>query len=461
MLHLITIRRYAQSNVLQTAAVALTVAAILFAIGFPIYNQDSTRYLAAAAELKLSAFSPGALPILLRPFYLLIGPWAFMLLNGVLLVWSAVTFSRVYFGRVRAIPIIVAILLSGAATMSAAIMMDIQTSFAVLALLVLARERSYAAWTVLVVGLISHGSAILILPAVALIVALVFRSWRPVAATGLALFAWFALANLSTYIAAGTFRATQGNSLLFVASRMMMDVPESVRSYAAAYPSSAIAANLPAFEPLFRSRHTGRRVSLLWGEEAAYQVIGYERVRAEAPAYIRHSLETYPWENLRAVVLNGPRLIHGIGPWTASGGLDRPKDVVVRQVEQFHPQYRPAMRRGLQYREKLDLTYNGTALYLSFLCSTAWLVFLILVSRPARQALGRDLCFAVPASVLGYYVVNAYVIGNLSGVHTPRQQVRMMYVPILFMCLSAAPVAAAIWAEARQRVRRRARLPGA
>ncbi len=439
-------------NAIHTALAALVVAAVFAIIWFPIHTEDSPRFIAPAAELRLSSFSPGALPILLRPLYLLIGPWAFVVLNGVLLVATAAEFSRVHFDRVRALPIVAAILLSGAATMSATIMMDIHTSFAVIGLLVLARAPSPVAWIALAVGLISHGSAIMILPAVAICVAWFFRTLRPLAAVGLAIGAWFALMLLSNYIVSGALRATPNNSLLFIANRMMKDVPESVAGYARAHPASAIAENLQAFQPLFDADPGDRQFNLLWGDNAPFKVVGYRRMRSEAAGYIWYSLAHYPLENLRASLMNGPRFIADIRPWSPDAALNRRKDVLESQVARFYPQYDVDMRKGLQFRESIDLTYSGKGTYLSFLGSTSWLVLLICLFLFSGRDLKRDLYVSLPASILSYYVINAYIIGNFGGWGSARHQVRMMLVPILFMCLSIGPVVPVIWDMVKGRI---------
>lgn len=442
------------SDAVHTALIALVVVAIFAAIRFPIHFPDSVRYIGAASDLRDSPFAVAALPLLLHPVFLAIGPWAFMLLNGILLVWTAAAFSRTYFQRVRAIPVIVAMLLSGAVTMSATILMDVQTSFAVLAILVLARERSWIAWIVLVIGLISHGSAIPILAAVAVGTALLFRSARLVAATGFGILAALGLMALTTLLASGSASPAPRNALIFLTSRMMGDVPQSVVGFAEANPSSAIAENLAAFRPFLEAPASNKRVSLLWGEDAAYPVIGYDRVAAEASDYIWYSIRHYPLENLEAVLLNGVRFILNANVMQIQGAVNSPPRSAERRVAAHYPYHEATMKKGLQYRGLLGTTFNATVAFWSFWAAAIWCAGLIVSHAVSRGRLDRVLFLAAPASVFCYVLANAYVIGNLSGVGVPRQHVRMLYVPVLFMCLGVGPVAAMLRSAIRGRAAR-------
>jgi len=427
-------------RVRDIAIVSAAVVGLFAFIGFPLHDPDTIRYLIGAIGLKRTVWVPHSLPLLLHPLVMAIGPWAFILLNGVLLVAISAIFSITFFGRVHPIAIVVAILVSGAGLFSATVMMDIQTTFAVLALIVLGRTRSTAAWFILLIGILSHNVALVILPMMALLIATLFRSWRPLVAMISVGLVWLGITLAGSLFVSGKPSVTPNLAILFVTGRMMLDVPEGLADYAEQNPDGSIAAIAPAVEALTASDRRPRMGQLIWREDAVIPKDLRRAIADEAPRYLFFSLTRYPATHLYESIMNVYRSVVLFRLRSIDGILQRSPEIVAKQVDRFYPEYRAQMEAGLQYRSEVGRAYSLSAMTAAFLAALALCVAFIVTRVAFGRQGNRDLMIAVPGALLLYVLVNIFVVANFHQPPGGRFMGRTFYAPILFMCLAAVPL---------------------
>lgn len=415
-------------DVASAGVVGAGLIALAWWIGFPIHFPDSARYVSG----WVSDYVPTTLPFLLRPAVMLIGPWAFVVMNIVLLSGVSVAFARTYFGVVRPLSILVAVYLSAVGVMAMTVMMDVQTVIAALAVMVLAVRTSIICWVAVLVGLLSHNAALLILPVFGTFLALVNRNWSLIPKLAIAVGAWVILTLATGWLVSGKLRLSPRYTIHFASTRIMWDVPQSIETFAAAHPDSATAKYK---DRLIEAARQKKEAPFLWGEDAVFVAAGRQQMADEARPFILHSLMHHTWANVRNAVANPFRMIGRVRGDTVVDGLVRPRLFVVRQVDRFYPRLREQMKSGLQYRGMLEHSFSPLLASLAFYASLATCAIMPLAWLLGGRRWSSRLWVVLPLSVLTFVLISVAVYSNFSFLDNGRMHIRLLYVPILVAVL--------------------------
>ena len=409
------------------------ICGLAYSIGFPIFDSDSGRYLAAAIEYRIASYAPTALPILLSPLVKAFGAWAFVAVNLALLSGTTILLSRTYFASTHVVPIILAILITASCITAMNVMMDFQTVTGALGLLVLVKRWSLFAWAALLIGLLSHNSAVLILFSLSIAMALLFRSPTIVVRALSALAVWFAITITTNAILTGKFRLSPEYAIHFATVRIMWDVPQSISSFAAHYPESKIAEYKE--DLLLAAIPKGHR-PFLWGENAVFRKAGTDNMAKEGKVFIAHSFRYFPFENLKYLILNPLELLFvHVRPTTMQSGLVRPTRFAEHYVSKFLPDDLERVKSGLQYRGQLGSMILPTPMVIAFYMSLMACAIMVVLSLLGFAKNHRDCCLVLPTGALVYVFSSVAVYGGFTALDSGRMHVKLLLVPILVSLL--------------------------
>lgn len=430
------------SYILSIALIFCVVFGCCSYIGFPIIFPDSGRYLWPAYNLNVTEVSPGLYSFLLRPLYLLCGPWAFVIVNSLLLAVVSVLFSRFLVNKTHHFAIFLAVIFSAIFIQVSTVMMDIQSTFGILAIYLFAKGFSKKAMAVLLfISIISHSSAIPFLLSISLLVYLLTHNLKAILQIG----AIFVISMLFLFWHNSSFgnhgSPLQKKSKMFVVARLMADYPQSVETYLEAKPDSKFKGHWQDFKQEFPQAIENHDVNyyLFYGKKGFLNRVGSNNSRNEANDYIFHTLSNHFFLVIKGSVVNVWKFL-SFSPSAETvfnQALVRSQRIVTESAKMFFPNQQDSLQRGAQYNFKIKSFYSIKLTVFIFCISVLFCLGLITIYFIRRRRVDRQFFFEVPLLAVGTVLLNAIVMSNLGGIYG-RYQLKVIYIPILFTFISAS-----------------------
>jgi hypothetical protein len=307
--------------------------------------------------------------------------------------------------------------------------------------MVLFVRKSNFCWFALLIGMLSHNSALPILGGMAVLIWLLNRNRRFAFNFLTALILWGILTSGTYWFLDNELRLSPSAAVNHASSKFMSEVPEAIDTFSEKYPDSTIAANKEALKRY--ENNDGMKLQLnplLWNKQSPYK-FAREEMAKEGNLFILHSLRYHFYENIRIIITNPFRLlfqkIHRKRVRTALWGLD---DRLISLTEKYYPHLSTQMKSGLQYQGKKAMGrafYERAAIFLFYtsciICSLIPLTWIFRgkVSSPL-------IWFWAPIGALSYVVIHVCVTATFGGIGAERQHIKLFYVPTLVSILFLA-----------------------
>lgn len=431
------------------SAIFCVIFGMCLYIGYPILFPDSERYLLPVAELGVTENAPGLYPFLLRPLYLFIGPWAFVIANSLSLSVVSVCLVRYLYKHTFPVAIVLATLASAVFIYVDMIMMDIQVLFGVIALYLLSKRYAEKGMALIVfISLISHSSSLLVMLGVFLIILFFEYNKRFLIYFGLILTMSLSLLFWHNYTFSNYASPSSNNSKLFLMGRLMADYPQSVDTYLQSNPDSVLAKHWSDFRSSHSDQIKNRNVGIyLWGgQQGLFNRAGREKVQAEAKKYVFHVTRNHFLGIAKGSLINTWDFL-SFSPSVKivfNYAFVRDKRFAVKYASRFFPQQKEAMMLGAQYNSKIPTFYSESITIVVFLVSILFCLLLPLLYLFKRGQISRPVYFEMPILALTFIVLNALIMSNLGGIYG-RYQLKVIYFPVLIMFVYFAHFLESVW----------------
>lgn len=284
----------------------LTLYSYALVNGYPTFFRDTFRYV-DGINLKHNEFSPLFVSLLIKPFFSMSGFWGWYFFNLLIASFTLAYFKMKAFNKVPLYIFLLGLLISMYGFVVLCLIMDFYTTVGLLCLFLLIFYRNHFIVPVIfTISTCAHYGNLLLFTAVAFIVCLFYKKSKPfLFIITLILISIFL--NISHYFfTARQFHLLPTSTNVFISSRIMHDIPESILGYSRVNKNSIISKNSSVLYKLAKA--SSSITTIVWGDGSPIEK-NLSQFNKEAPDYIFYTIIHYPKENLIAIAGNSFRLL--------------------------------------------------------------------------------------------------------------------------------------------------------
>lgn len=432
-----------EDTTVQFAALFCICLVLCSFIGFPVVVPDSRRYLGGAAVFQMSHEAPTLFPFLLRPLYLLFGPWAFVVANCALAAFVSIHITRIFTDKFLLITPLLSLLVSMMLLNMTFVMMDVQAVFGVLLLMViLFQKNNLLVKFILGLCVLSHNSSLLILGITMFLVAIIVRDKKFIFNCIVVLACSILCLSFYNYKLEGRFSPLPDHASQFLVAKLIVDTPEAMDGYIAAYPESAFSSHWNDFknkhQDQFGDDDGALEHLLLWDKDGLLMSTGKDNLSMESGRFVTYVLTHYTAHYIATSLKNfmnfflrfdrGKYAVEAFSSWNGYDFHDF--------ADQYFPSQKDDILLGAQHANRLQFFYVASITTPVFILALIFNLLVIVSYCVSSRCDYRMFVLSVIAVV--FFLTNAFVSANF-GINTSggRFFVRAFWPLILnmFLCM--------------------------